>query len=521
VGRRHIAGRGHEAATSASDFLDVLVDDPQVSLVLANLESIRDPAAFFAAADRAAERGIPIVALKGGRSYAGQKAIATHTAALGGSPQAYAGAFRQHGIVQVTDLDELADTAALLTRSGPVAGNRVGVFSLAGGGTGLLSDIATDHGFTIAALDPVTEAGLAEILPKIAQPTNPLDTTAGFGRDSARLEAALTTFAADPNIDIVTFFPLASQVSYADGLVTTLISAQANVTKPLVVIWTAGQTLAPGPWRRLHEAGVPLFTSTSEAFRALRRARTYHEFVAARARPEAADFGPYLGTGVGLPAVADPADARTALSRFGISFPRTFLARTAAEAAEAVEHFGAAALKIASPDITHKTEAGGVRLGLRERTAAQAAFAEILESARTYAPDAALNGVEVQEMIESGLELLLGVHTDDQLGPIFTVAAGGVFTEILRDVAQRPVPISRYDAEQMLAELRIAPLFDGFRGGPRYDRAAAIDAMLGLSAFAHSVRESRPEIDLNPLVVGPEGHGAVAVDVLLKLTQAY
>ena len=185
VGLSHLVGIGNEAVSTAADYLDVLVDDPDVSVILGNIEAVRDPARFFGAADRAAAAARPIVVLKGGRSEAGQHSIMTHTAALGGSPQAFAGAFRKHGIIQVYDLDDLADCAMLLTRITPGVGRRLGVFSLPGGGTGLVSDLAADHGFEVPDLAPETIAKLKQILPDIAIPKNPLDPTAGFGRDSA------------------------------------------------------------------------------------------------------------------------------------------------------------------------------------------------------------------------------------------------------------------------------------------------------------------------------------------------
>lgn len=517
LGMSHIIGLGNEAATDASEFLDALLDDPAVGIVLANLESIRNPKAFFAAADRAGRNDVPIIALHAGRSAAGRAAIATHTAALGGSPQAIAGAFRQHGIVQVTDLEEFADTALLLSRSPAVRGDRVGIFSLAGGGTGLLSDVAGDHGFTVSELEPSTEATLAEILPDFAVPKNPLDTTAGFARDSERLAAALTTFAADPNIDAVLFFPLAAQIAYADALVTTIIETRPSLTKALIVIWTAGQHLAAGPWRRLHEAGVPLFTSATSALLALRRARTYAEFIESRDDPRSSDLGAHYGQFADVHDVSTASGARRALADFGIDFPSTVLATTSFDASQAVQSFGRSVLKVASPQIAHKTEAGGVRLDICDPDSAALAFDEIMHSAHAYAPAATIDGVEVQQQVDAGLEFLLGVSTDAELGPILTIGAGGVLAELLRDTASRPIPVSRLDVEQMIAELRISALLDGFRGSARLDRAAVVDAALGLSAFADSVRDRGPELDLNPLVVHPDGQGATAVDLVLIL----
>jgi acetate---CoA ligase (ADP-forming) len=515
VGLSHLISIGNEAVTTAADYLDVLVEDPDVSVILGNIEAVRDPVRFFDGADRAAAAAKPIVVLKGGRSQAGLHSIMTHTAALGGSPQAFAGAFRQHGIIQVYDLDEMADCAMLLTRGTPTTARRLGVFSLPGGGTGLVSDLAADHGFEVPDLAPETIAKLEAILPDIAIPKNPLDPTAGFGRDSQKLQEALKIFSADPNVDILVFFPLASQVDYSLKLARDLVAVKDEIGKPIVVIWTAGRQLEPGAWRTLHEAGIPLFTQTGAAFRALERVRWYAGFLAGRADPEAADFGPHLGQ------APQGGTARDELARFGVRLPRAQLVTSVEEAAATATSFGGpVAMKIASPGIPHKTEAGGVRLGVAGGDAARAAFAAIVASAGRYAPAARIDGVEIQEMVPNGVEILLGVSTDDQLGPILTVGLGGVLTEVLRDVAQRPAPVSRAEARQMLAELRGGRMLEGVRGRPAADVDALLDTMLGLSALADAWRDRKPEIDLNPVVVLERGRGAVAVDALVQLNPA-
>lgn len=515
VGLSHLVGIGNEAVSTAADYLAALVDDPDVSVILGNIEAVRDPVRFFDAADRAAAAARPIVVLKGGRSEAGQHSIMTHTAALGGSPQAFAGAFRKHGVIQVYDLDDLADCAMLLTRITPSVGRRLGVFSLPGGGTGLVSDLAADHGFEVPDLAPETVAKLKQILPDIAIPKNPLDPTAGFGRDSQKMQEALKIFTADPGVDILVFFPLASQVDYSLKLARDLVAVKDAIGKPIVAIWTAGRQLEPGAWRTLHDAGIPMFTQTGAAFRALERVRWYAEFLAGRADPEAADFGAHLGQAL------EAGTPRDELARFGVRMPRARLATSAEEAALTATSFGGpVAMKIASPDIPHKTEAGGVLLGVVGGDAACAVFEEIVAHARAYAPTARIDGVEIQEMVPEGVEILLGVSTDDQLGPILTVGLGGVLTEVLHDAVQRPVPVSRAEARRMLAELRSSWVLEGFRGRPAADVDALLDTMLGLSALADAWRDREPEIDLNPVVVLERGRGAVAVDALVQLSPA-
>jgi len=517
VGMSHLIGLGNEAVTTSAEFLRQLVRDDSVAIVIGNIEAIRNPTGFFEAVDEAVAADKPVILLKGGRSEAGQHAIMTHTASLGGSAEAYAGAFRKHGVVQVRDLDELADCAMLFSRMTPTSGNRLGVFSLPGGGTALVSDLAADYGFVVPELENETVEVLRKLLPAIAVPKNPLDPTAGFGRDSAQLQEAMKVFAGDPNVDILVFFPLASQLAYSQTLADSLVSVASDITKPAVCIWTAGNHLEAGPWRTLHEAGVPLFTQTDPCFRALQKVREYAVFRERLSQPDASDYGSFehkfkVGVNTSRPY------AQELLSEFGIRFPRSALATSASQAEEVFGQSTApVVMKVVSKDVVHKTEAGGVRVGVETAADAREAFNAIIASVSSKCLDAAIEGVEVQEMVASGIEILLGVSTDEQLGPILTVGLGGVMTEVLRDVSMRPVPVSRAEARCMLAELRGFALLEGFRGAPPADIGALLDAILGLSALADAYRASAPEIDVNPVIVGPVGHGVTAVDAVVHL----
>jgi acetate---CoA ligase (ADP-forming) len=514
IGFSALVGSGNEAITTAADFVEHFVEDPAVGVVLGFIEGIREPARFFAAADRAAALGKPIVVLKGGRSETGRAAVMSHTAALGGSPRAYAGAFLQHGVVQVTDLDDLVSCAMLFSRMKPTAGRRLGILSLPGGGTGLTADLAADHGFEVPQFTPETDARLEAVLPALATVRNPIDPTAGFGRDSEKLQETFRIMAADANVDVVVFFPLAGEVEYSQKLANDLIAVAPELGKPVVCIWTAGSHLGPGAYRSLNEAGVPLFHSTDLAFKTMAHARRYAEFLERSRLPGAAERGDAAGH------AADPAASpEQLLDAFGIRTPRRRLAHSAAEAASAASAIGGpVAMKIVSPDVPHKTEAGGVVLGVGGEDDAEAAFERITSAVAVHVPGARIEGVEVQEMVEGGVEMLLGVYTDEQLGPILTVGLGGIFTEALGDVSVRPVPITRGDATAMLDELRGAKVLQGARGRPRADREALVEAMLRLSALADALRDRRPEIDLNPVLALPEGEGAVAVDWLFKLS---
>jgi acyl-CoA synthetase (NDP forming) len=517
VGISHLIGLGNEAVTTSADFLGEFAYDDSVSIMIGIIEAIRNPVGFFRAVDQAAAANKPIILLKGGRSEAGRHAIMTHTASLGGSAEAYAGAFRKHGVVQVRDLDELADCAMLFSRAVPTTGNRLGVFSLPGGGTALVSDLAADYGFVVPDLEGETVEALREILPPIAVAKNPLDPTAGFGRNSEQLQTAMKIFAEDSNVDILVFFPLASQVEYSQTLADSLVAVAHDIAKPVLCIWTAGHQLEAGPWRTLHEAGIPLFTQTEPCFRALQKFREYAQFCERRSHPEASDYGSFATK---VKANLEPSGlyVQELLSSFGIAFPNSGLAKSASEAGDLYERFSVpVAMKVVSKDVVHKTDSGGVRIGIDTADGARDAFESIIDSVSSHHPRAAIDGVEVQEMAPEGIEMLLGVTSDDQLGPILTVGLGGVMTEVLRDVSMRTVPVSRVEVRKMLEELRGSALLRGFRGSPPADVEALVDAILGLSALADTYRSSNPEIDLNPVIVGQIGGGVTAVDAVVQL----
>jgi acetyltransferase len=324
-------------------------------------------------------------------------------------------------------------------------------------------------------------------------------------------------FAEDSNVDILVFFPLASQVEYSQTLADSLVAVAHDIAKPVLCIWTAGHQLEAGPWRTLHEAGIPLFTQTEPCFRALQKFREYAQFCERRSHPEASDYGSFATK---VKANLEPSGlyVQELLSSFGIAFPNSGLAKSASEAGDLYERFSVpVAMKVVSKDVVHKTDSGGVRIGIDTADGARDAFESIIDSVSSHHPRAAIDGVEVQEMAPEGIEMLLGVTSDDQLGPILTVGLGGVMTEVLRDVSMRTVPVSRVEVRKMLEELRGSALLRGFRGSPPADVEALVDAILGLSALADTYRSSNPEIDLNPVIVGQIGGGVTAVDAVVQL----
>ena len=524
MGLSQLIGIGNEAVTTAADYLDVLIDRPEVRCVLTLLESLWEPEAFFAAADRALAAGKPVIMLKQGRSEVGMRAMLTHTAALGGRHAAFEAACRAHGVVMARDLKEMVDLAMLATRVPRSDGYRLGVVSLPGGGKPLVADAASDHGFEVPPLSESTAAALRPILPPIAVAENPVDPTAGFGRDGERFRNGLRTFWNDPNFDVAVFYQSATEPAYSQTLADNVVAVAGEIGKPLVAVWESGPGLEDGAWATLHRSGIPLFATADACFAALAAHRRYAA-MRESFEPEAArDYGPLAGTGRDLLAGLDltaPEAATLLLDRIGVARPASVVATSAEQAVSAAAAMaGPVAMKLHRPALTHKTEAGGVRLNLTDQAQVAAAFDEIRAAVSRLPGSPALESVLIQQMVPDGVEILVGVHTDEQVGPVLTVGLGGVLTELLGDVAHHPVPVSRTAAHEMISQLRGAPLLQGFRSTPRRDQDALVDIVLRVSWAAHQLRESAPELELNPVMVHDQGDGAVAVDWVFDVAAA-
>lgn len=510
----HLIGIGNEALTTAADYLSYLVDDPAVDCVICLLESVRDADAFLAAADRAMDAGKTVIVMKQGRSDVGMRAIQTHTAAMGGAAVDFEAACRAHGIIAVRELTALADQALLAVKLGQVSGYDIGVLSLPGGGTSLLADAARENGFELPPLSQAVKDALKPIVPGIAAISNPLDPTAGFGRDTARLRASVETFAREPAFDLFFFFQSQAEPEYCKAIARTLVEASQTIDKPMMVVWEAGEGLEQGAWKVLREAGIPLFPATSDAFSSLARHRDQARFLSRRdAEQGRASYGPLSESDFALPKRSDFVSydewLRAVLDAAGIARPQSVVVGSDQEAAEAADRIGyPVAVKLVSSTITHKSDVGGVHLFLKESDAVRQAVGTIFGN--VAATD--IEGILVQQMIGDGTEWLVGVHSDDQFGPLVTVGFGGVMTDLIADATRRPVPVTRSDVLEMIAELKTAPLLSGYRGKPAGDVEAFIDLVQRVAWVAHLLRSSKPEFELNPVIVRPQGTPPIAVD---------
>jgi len=517
-----IVTSGNETVVELAEYVDWLLDDPGTEVVALFIEGLRDPGRFARVAEKALRVGKPIVALKVGRSDRGRRATLAHTGAVAGSDAACEGLFRKWGVIRAGDIDEMRETLVLLAAGRRPAAAGVAIASISGGVTTLLADLAEAAGLETPAPAPATLVRLRAALPAFGVALNPLDTTGALAEDPAILSGVATAFLDDPAIGCfaLALNSPAGTPGHHDRA-RTLAAIQAGTDKPIVAFAVASAGVDADLVATLAAARIPLLVGARETMLALGRWIGLDR----RRRAMAADRGrPAAGTGRRAELPAGPAvlaeHAASALLRPypGLRFVAGERAGSAAAAVAAAARLGhPVALKIDSPAIAHKTEAGGVRLGLLDAGAVERAFAAIMAGAAAHAPGARLDGVLVQTMAPRGLEVLLGIARHAGFGLQLAVGVGGTLVEMLGEVALRPLPLTPADAEEMIDETRLGRLLEGFRGSGRRDRAALVAAILALSDAASDLGPRLEEVEINPLIVLAEGEGAVALDALAVL----
>lgn len=514
------ASMGNAADLDVPDVVSYYADDPHIRTIAVLLEGIPDGGAFLAAVQRATAADKPVVALKIGRSEYGRRAIESHTAAMAGEAAVNSAVFAQFGVVEVDDIDELADVTSLLGRAQPPADARIAIWGMSGGAVTLCADAVGQAGLRLADLAEDTTAGLTALLPSYAAVGNPVDITATGLAQPELVQASLKVLADDPGVDIVLVpYPLdygADSVPVASALV----AMQSESATPVVPIWMSDRR---GPaYTVLTDAGLTPIASVSKAVVAVERWARYGRWRAATPPEQPMLLSTPPGSTPASPAVSTEVDAKAWLADNGIPVPRGRLTLSAAEAAAAAADLpGPAVLKIVSPDLAHKSDVGGVRVGLRTDDEVRRAHDDIVESVTRLAPAAAVRGVLVEEMIDdAALEVIIGVHVDPAFGHVLTVGAGGVLVELLSDVQRRLLPIGFDTAREMLAQLRVSTLMNGHRGSPRLD----VDALAGLLTRVSDLVRAYPnveQLELNPVIlrpVGASGPSVVAVDAVVQMS---
>ncbi|HTT78052.1 MAG TPA: acetate--CoA ligase family protein, partial [Stellaceae bacterium] len=510
---------GNQTVLEAHDYVDWVLDSGGADIFLCYLEGIRDAARFRAVADKAARAGKPLIVAKVGRSDAGRRAAQSHTGAL-----AHAGAvddaiFRHHGIIRGEDLDHMVDVASAFAYCKLPKGNRVAIITGSGGSAVWLADILSAHGLELPVLEDDIQRRIMELLPSYGSAQNPIDATAqAIGEVGYRRLIELVR--ESERIDTILLIGSLANEARAKKTAEELTGIVDQTRQPLLL--STYTTASAEAIAAFATAGIPCYTAMPSCARAIRSLVDYAAFqerIARRAAeapaPPAARAEVARALAAAGPVLTEIA-SKELLARYGVKPPPEALAASEGEAvAAAAKIGGAVALKVQSPDILHKTEAGAVVLGAGGAAAVRAAYRRVMANAVNFAPGARIDGVLVQRMAPPGIEMILGVHRDPDFGPLVMVGLGGIHAEVLKDVAFAPVPLGPDEALDLIAQLRGAALLDGVRGAKPADKDALADLIVALSHFAADHAELIEEIDLNPVIVHAAGEGLSVVDALI------
>ena len=520
LGISYEASCGNEADIDTLDFARFMVRSEITNVVLLAIEAIKDGEKFRRLAHEAAELEKPLVVLKIGATDAGSRAAASHTGAIAGDNDILNAVVKQYGLIRVNECNELYETAIFLRKRRWPKDRGLAAVAPTGGNIVNMADAGAKFDLLWKPFAPATQAALDKLMPGYGKAGNPTDLTSAATGNQEFYRDALNTIAADPGVDVL--IPIIP--SLAKGDVQRNAEMVRDCEKLAALLWVGGCTddRSFGAKDLVH-AGFTVYRDAMPCARAIRAAFDFGEHIRAKksgaltpVRPAGTD---QVAAMAGLEVLGEKMTEREAkqlLAHYGLPVTQEALARTAAEAVAFAEKIaGKVALKIDSPDIAHKTEAGGVRLSLVGGAAIAEGLDAIMDSAKHYAPQARINGVLVQEMARPGVELMLGVIRDPVFGPIVVAGLGGIHVEVLKDIAYRAAPVTPRQAGEMLNELRGVKLLDGVRGMAARDRAAVVDAIVRLSWFAHDFKDAIAEMDINPLMVYEQGAGARVLDALI------
>jgi acyl-CoA synthetase (NDP forming) len=503
---------GNEADITLADVIGWLAEDPDTDVIAAYAEGIRDAEKFLAALQVARERRKPIVMMKVGRSAGGAAAARSHTASIAGDDAVLGAVLQEFGVVRARSAEELLDIAQTATRRIYPARNMLGVITISGGGGVLIADAAEELGFPMPPMPDAAQARLRALLP-FAAPGNPVDCTAQAFNDLSLFGSFAETMVAEGGYTSVLAFlsQVGGAASLAPGIRAQLAAVKARHPDRLYAV----SVLAPSAVVQAYEAdGFVVFEDPTRATVAL---HAMGRFGTAFARGPTSP--PPRLPPLALPAATpDEVAAKRLLAEAGIPAAPERACASVEEAVAAAEAIGwPVVLKILSPDILHKSEIGGVLLGVTDADSVRRGFATLMERARYHAPNARIVGVLVARQLTGGVECILGIQRDPVFGPVAAFGLGGVFVEVLHDVILRRCPFAEDEAERMIRAIRGAPLLLGARGRRPADIGALAAMLSRLSVFAHQAGPRLRSIDLNPVLAMPEGEGAYCVDAVIEM----
>lgn len=520
IGFSHFVSLGNRADVNEVDLLEAWADDPHSKVILAYLEGIADGEAFLRVA-RQVTRKKPVIAIKSGTTAAGTRAISSHTGSLAGSERAYEAAFNQTGIIRAESVQDLFDFAEIFAYQPMLRGNRIAIVTNAGGPGILATDMCERAGLTLAQFAKETIEAMAPYLPPTANLYNPVDVIGDAQSD--RYRVALNAVLRDPGVDGVVVLLTPQAMTDVEAIAQTVVDIARAYDKPVVSSFIGGEVVEPAV-RLLQENRIPTYPFPERAVLALGAMERYRRWlerppqrlVHFRVRKEEVQEVFDKARREGRLSLGE-VEARQVAEAYGLRLPKAQLARSPDEAVRLAAEIGyPVVMKIASPDILHKSDIGAVKIGLNNSTDVRDAYELIEYRARRHHPDADIWGILVQQMVSGGREVIIGMSRDPQFGPMLMFGLGGIYVEVLKDVVFRIAPIDRSEAQEMVESIRSFPLLKGVRGQAPADVEAIVETILRISQLVTDFPEI-VEMDVNPLIVHEVGQGAIVLDARIIL----
>ena len=520
IGLSKFVSFGNMADVSETDLIREFGDDPNTNVILLYLEGLQDGKKFIEAAKEVSLKK-PIVMVKSGRSAAGSKAVSSHTGSLAGSDKAYDAALRQGGVIRANSVQELFDCAIAFAYQPPVKGKNIAIVTNAGGPGVMAVDAIEDNKMSISEISPETKKELQSFLSLAASVNNPVDVLGDALADT--YGKALDIVLREKDVDSVLTVLTPQVVTQISETAEETVKISKKYQKPVLGCFMGGHRIEEGI-QVLMKNGVPNYLFPERAISSLKSMYDYYRW-------KESDKGNTVDFKVDKQTVSQiinkvkekgettmgDIEGRAILDAYGINTVKSFVVKDVSECKSVIAKTGLpVVMKLVSPDILHKTEAGGVKVGVKTEAEAEQVFHEIITSAKAYKKDAKIEGIQIQPMITGGVEVIIGVNKDAQFGHLLMFGLGGIFVELLKDVSFKVVPVTNNDVKDMVKGIKTSQMLKGFRNMPERDIQSIQDVLLRISQLCMDFPEIS-EMDINPLMVMEKGKGAVAVDARFAL----
>ena len=491
IGFSYWVTTGNEANIDFCDCISYLLDEPRTEVICVYAEEIRDGNKFIECAKKAFQLGKPIVLLKVGRSASGSEAASSHTGAVTGSDEAYEAVFKRYGIIRAMNIQELLDYTVALAAGRYPESNNVAIVTISGGGGIIMADDCEDNGLAVPLLSDKTRDKLKTVVPSFGSTKNPVDVTAQLITQPEILKDTLVYLTEDPTIDIITIF-LGLQRKTGDILARDIVDVAKSSNKLITVAWMSPPDSAV---KIMTEASIPVFTDATRCINAIKTTVQYSQFRKDTQLLSAPEPSPVSGDVIagnrekmsgykesGRKSLSEQ-EGKQLIEQYGIRIPRMKVAKTLAEAKQIASEIGfPLVLKINSPDVLHKSDIGAVITDVKDLNQVENAFDKIIQAVKAHYPNARINGIIMEEMIPKGIEVILGAKKEKPFGPIIAFGLGGIYTELLRDVAHSTAPLTLEQARKLIDSIKSSKLFYGYRGSAPADADALADMLVRVFA---------------------------------------